>query len=154
MYIGDDIQNVVLLLNTARPPLDDIRVRKAIIHAIDKKALVKKELGGFTDPVDNVFPREMPYCDVDLTPHWDYDLEKAILLSCNILDDTVATAAATASAEGGESTSSNSNNSLAIGLGVGLGLVALLAAGVAIHSYDKAKKLEAKYVNPENAVSA
>ena len=51
VYVGDDIQNVVLLLNTATPPLDDIRVRKAIIHAIDKKTLVKKELGGFTDPV-------------------------------------------------------------------------------------------------------
>lgn len=51
VHVGEDIQNVVLLLNTARPPLDDIRVRKAIIHAIDKKALVKKELGGFTDPV-------------------------------------------------------------------------------------------------------
>ena len=67
MYIGDDIQNVVLLLNTATPPLDDIRVRKAIIHAIDKKALVKKEMGGFLDPVDNVFPRSMPYCDVDVS---------------------------------------------------------------------------------------
>ena len=126
MYIGDDIQNVVLLLNTARPPLDDIRVRKAIIHAIDKSALVKKELGGFTDPVDNVFPKEMPYCDVDLTPRWDYDLEKAILLSCNIPDDDVATDVTTASAEGGESNSSSNNNSLAIGLGASL--VALLAA--------------------------
>jgi nickel transport system substrate-binding protein len=56
VFIGDDIQNVVLLLNTGKPPLDDIRVRKSIIHAINKKFLVKKELGGYLDSVDNVFP--------------------------------------------------------------------------------------------------
>ena len=66
------------------------------------------------------------------------------------LIDEISTRVATANAKA-ESTGSNS---LAIGLGVGLVLVALIAAGVASHSYNKAAKLEAKYVNPESAVAA
>ncbi|KAL7490864.1 hypothetical protein ACHAWT_000376 [Skeletonema menzelii] len=141
VHVGEDIQNVVLLLNTATPPLDDIRVRKSIIHAINKSALVKKELGGFTEPVDNVFPRSMPYCDVDLTPHWDYDLEKAILLSCDLETESAAAAeaesaaeAATAEAESAAEAASatvsvsaaSGKNALAISLKVGLGCALLL----------------------------
>ena len=33
--------------------------------------------------MDNVFPRGAPYCDIDLSPRWSYDLEKAVLLSCD-----------------------------------------------------------------------
>lgn len=51
VFIGEDLQNVLLLLNTGTPPLDDIRIRKTVIHAIDKDHLVRKELGGFTDPM-------------------------------------------------------------------------------------------------------
>ncbi len=41
----------------------------------------------------------MPYCDVDLTPHWDYDLEKAILLSCDLETESAAAAEAESAAE-------------------------------------------------------
>lgn len=72
----------------------------------------------------------MPYCDVDLTPHWDYDLEKAILLSCKL------------------------ETALVIGLGVGLSCVALFAASVAVVFMKKSKSLEAKYVMSKSAVEA
>ena len=139
VFIGEDIQNVVLLLNSQRPPLDDFRVRKAIIHAIDKKRMIDKELGGFLTPVDNLFPRSMPYCDVDLTPHWDYDLEKSILLSCNLetSDNTVV-----------------ETNALTLGLSIGLGLVAVIAVIVAVVFVKKSKDLEARYVKSETAVPA
>ena len=29
----------------------------------------------------------MLYCDVSMTPHWDYDTEKAIILSCNLIEE-------------------------------------------------------------------
>ena len=29
----------------------------------------------------------MPYCDIDFTPKWDYDKEKARLLNCSDDDD-------------------------------------------------------------------
>lgn len=77
-----DVQNVLLLLNSGKAPLDSIELRKTVIHAIDKVAIIDAELGGVSRPVENVFPLEAPYCDVDLTPRWDYDLEKALFLNC------------------------------------------------------------------------
>ena len=145
VFIGDDIQNVVLLLNTGTPPLDDIRVRKAVIHAINKKRLIERELGGLLDPVDNVFPRSMPYCDVDLTPHWDYDLEKAMLLSCN-LESGPGGAAAVVEAE--------TDNSLAVGLDFGLGIALVIVGGIAVMYMQKSKKLEEEYVHSKNAEAA
>jgi len=143
VFIGEDIQNVVLLINTGTPPLNDIRVRKAIIHAINKKRLIERELGGFLDPVDNVFGRDMPYCNVDLTPHWDYDLEKAMLLSCDILDPNTETTTIMVEAD--------PDNSLAIGLGVGLGLATVLALAVAVMYIQKTKKLEAEFLQSKSA---
>ena len=78
---SESIQNALLILNTGKAPLDDIRVRKTVIHGIDKAALVAKELP-LSRVVDNVFPRGAPYCDLELTPRWSYDFEKAVLLSC------------------------------------------------------------------------
>lgn len=131
VFYGDDIQNVVLLLNTGTPPLNDINVRKAIIHAINKKALIDKELGGYLDPVDHVFPEEMPYCDVALTPHWDYDSEKAELLSC-------------AEANEADDSSSDDSEALAIGLGVGLGVATLVVIGIAYYYYKRSHDYKIK----------
>ena len=143
VFIGEDVQNVVLLLNSQRPPLDDFRVRKAIIHAIDKKHMIDKELGGFLTPVDNLFPRSMPYCDVDLTPHWDYDLEKSMLLSCNL-----------ETSETSPDVVVENNTALAVGLGIGLGLLAVISIAVAIIFVQKSKALEAKYVKNDSGVQA
>ena len=35
-----------MLVNTSRPPLDDVRIRRALAYAIDKQALVDKNTGG------------------------------------------------------------------------------------------------------------
>ena len=32
-------------------------------------------------------PETAPFCDVDLTPKWTYDLEKALFLNCLIPSD-------------------------------------------------------------------
>jgi peptide/nickel transport system substrate-binding protein len=39
-------QALWMLMNTTRPPLDDVRVRQAIAYAVDKQALVDKFTGG------------------------------------------------------------------------------------------------------------
>ncbi|MBV6523023.1 MAG: Oligopeptide-binding protein AppA [Gemmatimonadaceae bacterium] len=50
----------VLVFNTARPPLDDIRVRRAIDVAIDRARLVRVALAGFGTPADGAIPPEHP----------------------------------------------------------------------------------------------
>ena len=123
VFHSDDIQNVVILLNSGKAPLDDINLRKTIIHAIDKKTIIKNELGGLFKPVDNVFPLDAPYSDVDLTPRWDYDLEKAQFLNC-------------------PAPNKEPNTGLAVGLGLGLGGAALGMLSLAIFYYRRSKKME------------
>jgi ABC-type transport system substrate-binding protein len=135
VFHSGDVQNVILLLNSGNPPFDDINVRKTVIHAINKGAIVERELKGLQQVVDNVFPLDSPYCDVDLTPRWDFDIEKATLLSC-------------------DGVSKESNTSHALGLGLGLGLPLLVAAVLAFSYYKKSKNYELRLQKHDNAVQA
>jgi ABC-type transport system substrate-binding protein len=79
---GPRLFNQMVVMNAAKAPTDDINVRKTIMHALDKAAIVAGELHGQAAVADSIFPADAPYCDIDLTPRWDYDLEKAKLLNC------------------------------------------------------------------------
>lgn len=80
--LGPKLFNQMVVINAAKSPTDDINVRKTIMHALDKAAIVTNELYGMASVADSIFPSDAPYCDIDLTPRWDYDLEKAQLLNC------------------------------------------------------------------------
>eukprot|EP00944_MAST-04C_sp_MAST-4C-sp1_P009011 g9011.t1 len=94
VYLSEPLQNRIVIINTAKAPTNDLKVRKVMVHAVDKASIISKELGSLAKPVNSLFPKSAPYCDVDLTPRWDYDLEKAELLNCPALppkaDDTTA----------------------------------------------------------------
>ena len=62
--------------------IDDIQTRKTAIHAVRKSAIINKELGGIEAPISQLFQTSAPFCDLDLTPKFDYDLEKAEMLNC------------------------------------------------------------------------
>lgn len=126
VFHSRDVQNVLLLINSALPPLHDISLRKTIIHAIHKARFIEKEMGGFERPVDNVFPLDAPYCDVDLTPRWDYDLEKALFLNCP---------AATGK-------SNRNTTGLGVGLSVGLGSVSVILLICTVWAWKRSKKYE------------
>jgi ABC-type transport system substrate-binding protein len=125
---SDSIQNAIIILNTGQPPLDDINVRKTVIHAMDKSALLAKELP-LSRMVDTVFPKGAPYCDVELTPRWSYDFEKAVLLSCD------------GTAKDYESDES-SKRDLALGLGLGIPLALIFIAMFVL--YQKNTALQTK----------
>jgi hypothetical protein len=139
VFHSDDVQNVILLLNTGKPPLNDINVRKTIIHSINKAAIVANELKGLDQVVDNVFPLQAPYCDVDLTPRWDYDLEKAVLLSCGGDGSQGLSSSSSSSTNQDEK-----DNTAAFGLGIGLGCLFVVSMIVAGILYKKNKALEEK----------
>mmetsp|Transcript_10549 Transcript_10549/g.25465 ORF Transcript_10549/g.25465 Transcript_10549/m.25465 type:complete len:297 (-) Transcript_10549:79-969(-) len=146
-----DLQNVILLLNSGNPPFDDINVRKTVIHAINKNLIVRKELSGLQQVVHSIFPLEAPYCDVELTPRWDYDFEKAVLLSC---DGTAGSApiviTSPPSVDPGEPdvktetvvvTETENNDDLAMALGLGLGGLFVVVFFVACVLFNKNKSL-------------
>ena len=81
------LQNVLVIMNSGKSPTNDIVVRKAIMHAVNKAEIVEKEFGGLERPVSSLFPENAPFSDIDLLPRWDYDIEKARFLNCAALDD-------------------------------------------------------------------
>ncbi len=61
-------------------PLADIRIRKAINHAIDRQQIVRMILAGIGGaPCASIFPETLPWSDDDL-PLWPHDPNKASAL--------------------------------------------------------------------------
>lgn len=52
-----------IVLNTHRPPFDDVRVRQALSLAIDRDRLVRVALAGFGRPASGPVAPEVPYAD-------------------------------------------------------------------------------------------
>lgn len=77
--IGDTAGKVLLSLNNARKPFDDVRVRRALAHAIDSKALIEGIYSGFGTPIGSHYaPVDPGY--VDLSETYPYDPAKAMQL--------------------------------------------------------------------------
>lgn len=78
----NDINNVIgepdlwfIMLNTAVPPMDDLRVRQALAYAIDRQKVIDTIYNGLTKPADGPFPPGHPYyVQVDYP---GFDLAKA-----------------------------------------------------------------------------
>jgi ABC-type transport system substrate-binding protein len=64
-----------LFLNTELKPFDDVRVRRAVNHAVDRQRIVKL-LGGLQDIATGIVPTSMPWSNPDL-PQYPYDPAKA-----------------------------------------------------------------------------
>ena len=66
----------VLSTNNKRPPLDDVRVRCAIAHAINREEIINGSEFGYATPIGSHFPPHHP-AYVDLTDLRAHDLDKA-----------------------------------------------------------------------------
>jgi peptide/nickel transport system substrate-binding protein len=76
VVIGTTEGETILAMNNAAPPLDDVRVRRAIAHAIDRRAIVDGAMFGYGTPIGSHFAPHHP-AYVDLTGAYPYDPEKA-----------------------------------------------------------------------------
>ncbi|MEL7622239.1 MAG: ABC transporter substrate-binding protein [Clostridiales bacterium] len=65
-----------LALNPEAAPFDDLRVRQAVHHALDKEGIVKNLFGGHRTVADTIMDASLPYCNISVTPY-DYNVEKA-----------------------------------------------------------------------------
>ncbi len=74
--VGSTEGEVILAINNAKPPFDDIRVRRAINYAINRDEIIDGAMYGRATPIGSFYP---PHGSayVDLTGRYPYDVAKA-----------------------------------------------------------------------------
>lgn len=90
VVVGSTEGETILAMNNKKAPLDNIKVRQAITHAIDRQAIIDGAMFGYGTPIGTHFaPHNPDY--VDLTAQSAYDLEKskALLKEAGVSDLTL-----------------------------------------------------------------
>lgn len=77
--ISNPVGTVAAAINSARFPTDDLAVRLAIQHLVDKDALIRGVFLGSQPRADTLFPPTVPYCDLGLAAY-PFDPDKAAKL--------------------------------------------------------------------------
>ena len=74
--VGGTEGKTIMSINNKRKPLDDVRVRRALAYAIDRKAIIDGAMNGYGTPIGSHYvPIDPGY--IDLTGTYPYDPEKA-----------------------------------------------------------------------------
>ena len=61
VVIGTTEGETLLALNLRRPPFDDIRVRQAIVHALDRQAIIDGAMFGYGVPIGSHFAPQLSW---------------------------------------------------------------------------------------------
>jgi len=77
--ISPPLATRTLAINSNRFPTNDLAVRTAILHGVDKDAIVKHIFLGVERRADTLFSPQMPYCDLGLK-RFGFDPAKAAAL--------------------------------------------------------------------------
>ncbi|MBF9058114.1 ABC transporter substrate-binding protein [Rhodobacterales bacterium HKCCSP123] len=86
VIVGSTEGETILAMNNAQAPLDDIRVRQAISHAINRQDIIDGAMFGYGTPIGTHFaPHHPDY--VDLTANSAYDPEAARALLAEAAPD-------------------------------------------------------------------
>ena len=76
VLIGSTEGETILSINNQREPFDNVKVREAVAHAIDRQAIIDGAMFGYGTPIGTHFaPHNPDY--VDLTEMSSYDPEKS-----------------------------------------------------------------------------
>jgi peptide/nickel transport system substrate-binding protein len=74
--VGGTEGKTILGINNKKPPLDQLKVRQAIAHALDRKAIIEGGSNGLGTPIgSHLTPNDPGY--VDLTGQYPHDVAKA-----------------------------------------------------------------------------
>ncbi len=76
VLIGTSQGKTILTINNKKKPLDDVRVRRAILAAIDRKAVVEGAVDGYGSPIGSHYVRGLPGF-IDTTGVNPFNIEKA-----------------------------------------------------------------------------
>jgi peptide/nickel transport system substrate-binding protein len=76
VFIGSTEGETILAINNGRDALGDIRVRRALAHAVDRNAVVEGAMFGYGTPIGSHFAPHHP-AYVDLTGRYSHDPDRA-----------------------------------------------------------------------------
>ena len=85
VVVGTTEGETILAMNEARPPLDDVRVRRAIAQAIDRQAIVDGAMFGLGTPIGSHFaPHHPAYIDLTAVNAYDPEGARALLAEAGV----------------------------------------------------------------------
>jgi nickel transport system substrate-binding protein len=74
--LSQPVETVMLALNSAKTPTDDLAVREALNYAVNKKSLIDNALYGTQQVAETLFAPTVPYANIGLKPR-QYDPQQA-----------------------------------------------------------------------------
>lgn len=85
VLIGGSRAKTIVAINHRKKPLDDVRVRRAILAAIDRKALIDGAVEGFGTPIGSFYtPGSLGYVDTTGVNPYDPDKAKKLLTEAGV----------------------------------------------------------------------
>lgn len=92
VLVGNSEGETILSTNNKMPPLDDVKVRKAIAHAIDRQAIIDGAMFGLGTPIGTHFaPHHPDYVDLTDNSAYDPELSKKLLAEAGYPDGFTTT---------------------------------------------------------------
>ena len=85
VIVGTTEGETILTMNKAVPPLDNVKVREAIAHAINRQELIDGAMFGYGTPIGTHFaPHHPDYIDLTETSAYDPEKSKALLTEAGV----------------------------------------------------------------------
>ncbi|MEM7438879.1 MAG: ABC transporter substrate-binding protein [Pseudomonadota bacterium] len=92
VIVGNTEGETILSTNNKMPPLDNVKVRKAIAHAIDRQAIIDGAMFGLGTPIGTHFaPHNPAYVDLTAGSQYDPELAKKLLAEAGFADGFTTT---------------------------------------------------------------
>ncbi|MBP0482746.1 ABC transporter substrate-binding protein [Sagittula salina] len=92
VLVGTTEGETILAMNNARAPFDDVRVREAVAHAIDRQAVIDGAMEGLGIPIGTHFaPHNPDYEDLTALSIYDPERSKALLAEAGLAEGFTTT---------------------------------------------------------------
>ncbi len=90
VIVGSTEGETILAMNNRQPPLDNVKVREAIAHAIDRQEIIDGAMFGYGTPIGTHFaPHNPDYVDLTGLSAYDPEKSKALLAEAGVSDLTL-----------------------------------------------------------------
>ena len=87
VLVGSTEGETILAMNNKQPPFDNVKVREAVAHAIDRQAIIDGAMFGYGTPIGTHFaPHNPAYVDLTAQSNYAPEKSKALLAEAGMAD--------------------------------------------------------------------